>query len=104
MSGHERIGPTAHYTAYVWHRLGLPHAAPDHMVGAMAGIRLPDYEGPDPGGLLSPLNKQMIDDGFESMVMLWRRYPSQVLRLSAHHYNELGEYEALAERIAEKLG
>lgn len=21
-----RIGPTAHYTAYVWHRLGLPHA------------------------------------------------------------------------------
>ncbi|MEM7156474.1 MAG: class I SAM-dependent methyltransferase [Myxococcota bacterium] len=22
----ERIGPTAHYTAYVWHRLGLPHA------------------------------------------------------------------------------
>jgi O-methyltransferase involved in polyketide biosynthesis len=23
---HERIGPTAHYTAYVWYRLGLPHA------------------------------------------------------------------------------
>lgn len=23
---HERIGPTAHYTAYVWHRLGLPYA------------------------------------------------------------------------------
>jgi O-methyltransferase involved in polyketide biosynthesis len=22
----ERIGPTAHYTAYVWYRLGLPHA------------------------------------------------------------------------------
>ncbi|MEX1363690.1 MAG: class I SAM-dependent methyltransferase [Nannocystaceae bacterium] len=22
----ERIGPTAHYTAYVWHRLGLPYA------------------------------------------------------------------------------
>ena len=22
----ERIGPTAHYTAYVWHRVGLPHA------------------------------------------------------------------------------
>lgn len=26
MPRHERIGPTAHYTAYVWHRLGLPHA------------------------------------------------------------------------------
>jgi len=24
---HGKIGPTAHYTAYVWHRLGLPHAA-----------------------------------------------------------------------------
>lgn len=23
---HEKIGPTAHYTAYVWRRLGLPHA------------------------------------------------------------------------------
>lgn len=23
---HGKIGPTAHYTAYVWHRLGLPHA------------------------------------------------------------------------------
>ncbi|MGE0788123.1 MAG: class I SAM-dependent methyltransferase [Sandaracinaceae bacterium] len=22
----EKIGPTAHYTAYVWHRLGMPHA------------------------------------------------------------------------------
>ena len=22
----ERIGPTAHYTAYVWHRLGMPYA------------------------------------------------------------------------------
>lgn len=25
-AGAERIGPTAHYTAYVWRRLGLPHA------------------------------------------------------------------------------
>jgi hypothetical protein len=22
----EKIGPTAHYTAYVWHRLGFPNA------------------------------------------------------------------------------
>jgi O-methyltransferase involved in polyketide biosynthesis len=22
----EKIGPTAHYTAYVWHRIGMPHA------------------------------------------------------------------------------
>ncbi|MFK7991610.1 MAG: hypothetical protein AB8I08_36675, partial [Sandaracinaceae bacterium] len=27
MSRHDdKIAPTAHYTAYVWHRLGLPHA------------------------------------------------------------------------------
>ena len=25
-AGSDRIGPTAHYTAYVWHRLGLPYA------------------------------------------------------------------------------
>jgi O-methyltransferase involved in polyketide biosynthesis len=26
VAAHDRIGPTAHYTAYVWHRLGFPHA------------------------------------------------------------------------------
>jgi O-methyltransferase involved in polyketide biosynthesis len=26
VAAHDRIGPTAHYTAYVWHRLGFPYA------------------------------------------------------------------------------
>jgi len=26
VAAHDRVGPTAHYTAYVWHRLGFPHA------------------------------------------------------------------------------
>jgi O-methyltransferase involved in polyketide biosynthesis len=31
-----RIGPTAHYTAYVWHRLGLPYA--DHLATRTGAI------------------------------------------------------------------
>ncbi len=84
----------------VCNKVGLEPAAPNEMVGSMAGIQLPDYDGPDPGGLLSPLNQELIDDGFESMVMLWRRYPKQVVRLSAHLYNEVYEYELLADRIS----
>ncbi len=34
---HERIAPTAHYTAYVWHRLGLPYA---HLFATARGARL----------------------------------------------------------------
>jgi O-methyltransferase involved in polyketide biosynthesis len=34
---HERIAPTAHYTAYVWHRLGLPYA---HLFATPLGRRL----------------------------------------------------------------
>ena len=32
-----RIGPTAHYTAYAWHRLGLPHA---ELFATSTGARL----------------------------------------------------------------
>lgn len=32
----ERIGPTAHYTAYVWRRLGMPHAA--HLATAQGAV------------------------------------------------------------------
>lgn len=71
--------------------------APDEMIGSMAAIRLPDREGEDPGGELSPLMGDLIEAGFETLVMNWPSWPSQLLRVSAHHYNRLEEYEALAD-------
>ena len=76
--------------------LDVEAPAPDVMVGAMASLPLPDTTGEDPGGVDSLLTKRLIDAGFEALVMHWPRWPRQVLRVSAHHYNTVEEYEALA--------
>ena len=71
--------------------LGIDPPAPESMIGTMAAVPLPDFDGPDPGGLLSPLNGQLIGDGFETIVGFWPGWPHQVMRVSAHHYNQLEE-------------
>lgn len=84
--------------------LEISSPAPDSMIGTMAAVPLPDFDGADPGGLLSPLNDELIDDGFETIVGFWPGWPYQVLRISAHHYNDLGEYQALAEHLSDRVG
>jgi len=73
--------------------------SPEEMVGSMFAIPLPDRPGDDPGGLLSPLNQELLELGFETLVMIWPEWPGQVLRISAHLYNRLDEYQALAETL-----
>jgi len=77
--------------------VGTALPAPDGMVGSMAAIRLPEAEGPDPIGDLSPRMDELIDAGFVTLVMNWPKWPSQLLRISACLYNEIGEYQALAD-------
>lgn len=84
--------------------LGVAAPAPDTMVGSMAAIPLPDVDGEDPGGQLSPLNERLLDDGFETVVSLWPRWPHQVLRVSAHLYNSIDEYRALARHLTALVG
>jgi isopenicillin-N epimerase len=83
--------------------VGSKLPAPDEMIGTMAAIRLPDRGGEHPGGELSPLMDDLIDAGFETLVMNWPSWPSQLLRVSAHHYNRLEEYEALAKVLGTLL-
>jgi len=85
-------------------RLNVAAPAPDVMVGSMAAIPLPDGKGDDPGGLLSPLNYELLEAGFETMVMNWPDWPGQLLRVSAHHYNHIDEYSALAEELIARVG
>lgn len=84
--------------------LGVGAPAPDSMVGSMAAIPLPVSGGDDPGGQLSPLNGRLLADGFETVVSLWPRWPHQVLRVSAHLYNSIDEYRALARRLSALVG
>ena len=81
--------------------LGLDHPAPNTMVGSMAAIPLADLTGERATGLLSPLNLQLLDAGFETLVMIWPEWPGQLLRISAHHYNTLDEYADLALALSE---
>jgi isopenicillin-N epimerase len=76
--------------------VGTPLPAPDHMIGSMASILLPDATGPDPGGDLSPATDVLFDRGWFALVMNWPSWPAQLLRISAHLYNTLDEYQSLA--------
>jgi isopenicillin-N epimerase len=84
--------------------LAVETPAPDSMIGSMAAIPLPDAKGADPGGQLSDLNGRLLDDGFETVVSLWPAWPHQVLRVSAHLYNSLDEYQALAHHLSMVVG
>ena len=81
--------------------LGISPPAPVAMVGSMAAIPLPQGKGEVGRDLLSPLNGQLLAAGFETLVYPWPDWPSQVLRVSAHLYNTLDEYEKLAAAVNE---
>ncbi len=76
--------------------IDAPIPAPDQMIGAMASIPLPDADGPDPGGDLSPAMDRLFDAGIYAPVLNWPTWPHQLLRISAHLYNTLDEYQTLA--------
>ena len=83
--------------------VGTDPPVPGSMVGTMAAIRLPDATGPTVEGELSPVMGELVEAGFETLAMNWPHWPSQVLRVSAHHYNRIEEYEDLAAVLRSKM-
>jgi isopenicillin-N epimerase len=86
-------------------RLSIPKPAPDAMLGSMAAIPLPD-------GVLTaapalygdPLQDALLEQfAIEVPVVPWPQPPKRVLRISAHLYNEVSEYEKLASALATLL-
>lgn len=84
--------------------LGQDLPAPDELVGSMSTVELPDSKDPISKELLSPLNQRLLDAGFETLAMLWPAWPKQVVRISAHLYNDLEEYEAFARALRTLVG
>ncbi len=73
---------------------------PDAMLGAMATLPLADA-GP---GSAQALNRALYErHGVECFTLDWPRPESRVIRLSAQAYNELSEYQRLAQAVAELL-
>jgi isopenicillin-N epimerase len=76
---------------------GLP--APDHMIGSMASVVLPDTHELPRRSDVAPLMDQLSEDGFSVIVQVWPQWPHQVIRISAHLYNTPDDYIALADRL-----
>ena len=81
--------------------LGIDPPAPDHMLGSMAALPLPDASGPQPPSGPPPLQERLWrDHGIEVPVNVWPGWPHQLLRVSAQIYNRIEQYETLARHLA----
>lgn len=87
--------------------LGIEAPAPDSMVGSLAALPLPPGQehGPPSSALyVDPLQAALYDHHrVEVPVPPWPRPPERLLRVSAHAYNELPDYERLAAALLSEL-
>ena len=74
--------------------------------GSIATVKLPDASG---GASFTPLDYDPLHTvlfdrfGIEVPVWPWPRPPQRALRVSAHLYNDLSEYETLAAALSETV-
>lgn len=83
-------------------RLGLPLTVPDRMVGSIASIPLPDGIGPQPSPTPypDPIQRRLIDEfGIQVPISHFPAWPQRSIRVSAQLYNDLSQYERLAEAL-----
>ncbi len=84
--------------------LSIEPSAPADMIGAIASMPLPSaaHSG---SAIFDPLMGALRDrHGIEVPVFTWPAPPDRVLRISAHLYNQPGDYDRLAEALAAELG
>ena len=83
--------------------LGAAPPAPDEMIGSLASVPLPEAPG-RAGTIFDPLMAVLRAEwSIEAMVYSWPGPPGRLLRISAHRYNRIEEYERLAEAVAAEL-
>jgi isopenicillin-N epimerase len=90
--------------------LRIAPPCPEEMIGSMAAVPLPVDPDPaalDPAVTPSPvwrLQTRLLERfGIEVPVYYWPTAPHRLVRISAQAYNDLGQYERLAEAMAELL-
>lgn len=83
-------------------RLGLEPVGPRAMWGSMVSLKLWDDPDGAPSRLMyqSPTQAALMSRwSIEAMLPLWPKHPSRLIRLSAHLYNTLEDYEVLAQAL-----
>lgn len=86
--------------------LGVAEPAPEAMIGTLAALPLPPSAGPPPTSLLyaDPLHDRLFEEfAIEVPIPPWPRFPSRLIRISAFLYNELDDYERLADALPRAL-
>lgn len=78
--------------------LGIPQPAPDNMIGSLASLPLSDGSEFVLASPMSvdPLQMMLVEELIEVPIVPWPTPPKRLVRVSAHIYNGLAEYEALA--------
>ena len=78
--------------------LGVHPPAPDGMIGSLAALPLPDGGDFAPATPMSvdPLQMKLVEELIEVPVVPWPESPKRLVRMSAHVYNTMSEYVALA--------
>jgi isopenicillin-N epimerase len=87
-------------------RLGIPHPAPDHMLGSMAAFPLPPGTALDNSALYGgePLQDALFERySIEVPIMPWPHPPKRTLRVSAQLYNTIDDYQRLADALGQLL-
>ena len=74
------------------------------MLGSLASVPLPDATGEPPKSALYtyPIQESLLQRwNIEVPVAPWPAHPRRLLRISAQLYNEIGDYQRLAEALRE---
>ncbi len=80
--------------------LRIDPPAPDEMIGSMAAVPLPDESGPQPPTSILPVQQSLwADHHIEVPVNVWPSWPQLLLRVSAQIYNDVDQYERLAQLL-----
>ncbi len=84
--------------------LGQPAPCPDEMVGAIAAIPLPETFGvPTAGVAIDPLQDWLWNEfQIEVPIIPWVHPDQKLIRVSAQLYNDLGQYDYLAQALRQK--
>ena len=87
-------------------RCGLAETAPESMFGSMVSLVLPEDPAPGRACVHDHALWDAISDRHGIQVPVWPFSPvaERVMRVSAHLHNEIGQYELLADALAEELG
>jgi isopenicillin-N epimerase len=88
--------------------VGGEPACPESMLGGLAAVILPDAKGV-PAGPASPFAEPLYSSlkekhGIEAMAIHFPVKPKQLVRVSAHVYNDVSDYHALANALRAELG